>query len=792
MKKQLLISILVSALAAQADYTQAPVSMKTPWGEKITPENAWREYPRPQMVRPQWTNLNGLWEFAVTRGENTPDMPKAWKSDAIGETVASGEILVPFPIESSLSGVGRPLQPKEMLWYRRSFDADLKPGERLLLHFEQVDFRTHVLVNGIEAGVPHEGGQVPFTYDVTDKVKAGPNELVVAVWDPTHAMFGARGKQHPGPFAIWYTRNSGIMGTVWTEKVPATHLGNYEISTDFDRGTVSIRLDCVGDQRNAEGEIEILKDGKRIAAGAVESWNKPVTLKLPSPVAAWSPESPSLYDFVATVRDTRAKTSDNVKGYFAMRKVEVKKDPKGVLRIYFNNKMRFLVGTLDQGWWPDGLLVPPSDDAIKFDIMSLKKLGFDMMRKHIKVEPRRYYYLCDKLGMLVLQDMPSGGKDDQVDSLERYGLYRKELEDVVNHLINVPCIFGWVPYNEGWGEPGEFLVHSTLMWVKRRDPSRLVDGPSGAHDWEGGEIWGKRGRLTPHKPAGVEEAADLVDKHDYSFRPKPFAINDRRASFLGEYGMGDLFIKGHIWSKKYPEDRPAVTDVKLKEASILGVLGHVRSLARKGIVGSVYTQTTDVEDEVNGFLTYDRKVMKFDVAKIAAANEAIREGARLGMEPSELLEVVPKLDPRADAWRYTMSDPGPDWAKPDFDDSSWKRSPGGFGSRKAPEVYEDAKVVTLWNTKDLWLRRSFTLDKVEKDTIDAIFEVFHDDDAEIYLNGVRLFSVLNWNKKWDDMAVTPKEFFAVARKGENTIAVKVSQYSGEQYFDLGLKLEVRK
>ena len=776
---------------AQGEYVQAPVSLKTPWGEKVTPENAWREYPRPQMVRDQWTNLNGLWEFAVTRGENTPDMPKAWKSDAIGETVATGEILVPFPIESSLSGVGRRLEPKEMLWYRRSFDADLKPGERLLLHFEQVDFRAHVLVNGVEAGVPHEGGQVPFTYDVTDKVKAGANELVVAVWDPTHAMFGARGKQHPGPFAIWYTRNSGIMGTVWTEKVPATHLGNYEISTDFDRNTVSIRLDCVGDQRHAEGEIEILKDGQRIAAGAVDSWNRPVTLKLPGPVAAWSPESPALYDFVARVRDARAKTSDTVKGYFAMRKVEVKKDPKGVLRIYFNNEMRFLVGTLDQGWWPDGLLVPPSDEAITFDILSLKKLGFDMMRKHIKVEPRRYYHLCDKLGMLVLQDMPSGGKDDQIDSLERYGLYRKELEDVVNHLINVPCIFGWVPYNEGWGEPGEFLVHSSLMWVKRRDPSRLVDGPSGAHDWEGGEIWGKRGRLTAHKPAGVEEAADLVDKHDYSYRPKPFALNDRRASFLGEYGIGDVFVKGHIWSKPYPDGKPS-TDIKRKERELLGLFGHIRSLARKGIVGSVYTQTADVEDEVNGLITYDRKVMKYDVEKIAAANASIREGARLGMMPSGTVELFPKLDAGSAAWRYTMSDPGAGWENPSFDDSSWKVSAGGFGSKRiALDVNKEAKVSTLWETKNLWLRRVFTLDKTAEETLDVIFDIFHDDDVEVYLNGVRILSVSGWNRRWEEIAVTPEEFFAAARPGENTLAVKATQYAGEQYIDMGLRLEVR-
>ena len=470
-----------------------------------------------------------MWDYAIT--EDAPGVPKEW----------DGQILVPFAPESSLSGVGRRVTSKNMLWYRRSFDFLEKADMRLILHFEQVDFRTQVFVNGVEAGTPHEGGQVPFSYDITDLVKDGRNELVVAVWDPTDDFFGSRGKQTVKPFGIWYTSVSGICGSVWTETVPETHLANYRIQTNFNLGIVLFSLDCAGDQRHADGTVTVLKDNQILAKAKVEDWSRPVMLTLPKPIAAWTPETPFLYDFEVTVRNTQIWTTDTVKGYFAMRKIEIKKDPKGVLRIYLNNEMRFLVGTLDQGWWPDGLLTPPSDEAMAFDILSLKKLGFDMMRKHIKVEPRRYYHLCDKLGMLVLQDMPSSGtgKDKGRNVVERYALYRKELKDVMDHLINVPCIFGWVPYNAGWGQSGEFLTHSTLMWAKRYDPSRLVDGPSGANDYEGGEIWGENGHMTEHKPDGEEEASDMIDKHDYRYRPRPFAVNDRRASFLGEYGVGN-------------------------------------------------------------------------------------------------------------------------------------------------------------------------------------------------------------------------------------------------------------
>ena len=599
------------AAGACAAYTQAP-GMKTPWGEKVTPENAWREYPRPQLVRDAWTNLNGLWQYAILSG--SPSFPTNW----------NGQILVPFAVESSLSGVGKLLAPTNTLWYRRTFAADVKSGTRLLLNFEQADFRTQVFVNRVEVGVPHEGGQMPFSFDVTDYVKPGENELIVAIWDPT-GFIGSTGKQSMNPRGCFYTRSSGIGGTVWLETVPETHVTDYRVVTDVDAGTVSVTVDGAGNLSEAEVKVEVRREGRTLAQGEMKAWGRPVTLALPRPLALWSPETPELYDLVITMKDDATDAKDVVKGYFGLRKFELRKDANGVLRFFFNNAPRFIIGTLDQGWWPDGLLTPPSDEAMAFDILQLKKMGFDMMRKHIKVEPRRYYHLCDKLGILVLQDMPSGGGGNE----NRYGFYRRELKEMMDHLQKTPSIVMWVPYNEAWGQPGPFLTHSTLMWVQRYDPTRLVNGPSGWNDWEGGQ--NNHGN-SKHLAAGEEEAAHAVDKHDYGFRPRMFPVNDRRASFLGEFGGIGCRVKGHLWTENAwgyggtgnDTDRASV------QQKFVSLMEHVGGLAYRGLAGSVYTQTTDVEGEINGLITYDRKVVKFDADALAAVHAKVRKLAASG------------------------------------------------------------------------------------------------------------------------------------------------------------------
>ena len=760
MKRSILAAAALAAAVAGA-WQQKP-GMKTPWGEKVTPANAWREYPRPQMVRAGWTNLNGLWQYAVTKG--APTCPTKW----------DGEILVPFVIESSLSGVGRLTEPDETLWYRRSFDANVKPGERLLLHFEQADFRAMVYLNGREVCIPHEGGQMPFSYDITKLVKKGANELVVSIWDPTASFIGSFGKQSFKPRGCFYTRSSGIGGTVWLETVPTTYIAGYKVTPDIDKGEVRFEFDVAGGAfAKPEVSVSVLCDGGNAVATTKDGL---AIVKMPDGFKLWSPESPALYDFTATCGP------DEIKGYFGMRKIEVKKDANGVLRIFFNNKPRFIIGTLDQGWWPDGLLTPPSDEAMAFDIKKLKAMGFDMMRKHIKVEPRRYYYLCDTLGILVMQDMPSGAGDRQ----QRYGFYRRELKQMVDHLYNVPSIVSWIPYNESWGQPGEFLTHATLTWVQKYDPSRIVDGPSGWHDYEGGN----KGR---HKPAGEEEAADLVDRHDYGRSPRPWPVNDRRASFLGEFGGIGCRVEGHLWTDKAWGYGGTGKDVDRKavQAKFVTLMEHVAGLAMNGLSGSVYTQTTDVEGEINGLITYDRKVVKFDEKALAAVHGRVRSAFEVGIQPRETKVFAKKLDTDPLAWAWTTVAPANGWEQPGFDDSAWARSAGGFGNDRIKIDHPSAKVSTQWATDTIWLRRHFTYTDPGK-IIRAYLEMFHDEDVAVFLNGTLVVSAEGYNTSWSSFGIPAETFSGLVKEGDNVIAVKVIQKIGGQYIDLGLSVDVAK
>ena len=619
--KKTLFAAACGLTAGVLAYAHAPSPLMTTWGEKITPENAWREYPRPQMVRANWTNLNGEWDYAVTSVTNTPGRPTKW----------DGKILVPFCLESALSGVGRLLEPDQFLWYTRTITCDPKPGERILLHFGGVDFRTMVFIGHNEVtDVPHEGGQNPFTLDITDYVKPGANELTVCVWDPTEDYINSRGKQSFKPKGCFYTRVSGIWQTVWMETVPACHIDGYTVVTDIDKGTATLDFRICGAMGGACScaaacEIKVSVDGVGEFTG-----NGKVTVKMPAGFKLWSPESPNLYTFTAKCG------ADEVSGYFGMRKIEKRKDAKGVLRFFLNNEPYFVMGTLDQGWWPDGLLTPPSDEAMAYDIQVLKDCGFNTLRKHIKVEPLRYYYLCDQLGILVIQDLPSGNHNAQtpLDAKEtaRYGLQRLEQKEMMDALQAVPSIVMWNPYNEGWTQPGEFLTHAMLDFTRRYDPTRLVNGPSGCWDWEGGHLlpkgWKWENRVwTQHKPAGECEAADTVDLHLYR-GPEMFAVNDRRISFLGEFGGLGHPVEGHLWrtSKKGNWGYGGIEDTKTREGlekTYLGLMEKLGDLAEKGLGGAIYTQTTDVEIEINGVLTYDRKVLKYNPAVLKAAHERV-------------------------------------------------------------------------------------------------------------------------------------------------------------------------
>ena len=620
MKTMLFAAVAAVTMGAGA-YAPAKSPLMTDWGEKVTPENAWREYPRPQMVRSNWTNLNGEWDYAITSVTNTPGRPEKW----------DGKILVPFALESALSGVGKTLESDQFLWYTREINCSKVPGERILLHFGAVDFRTMVFIGHREVtDVPHEGGQNPFTLDITDYVKNGPNELTVCVWDPTEDFVNSRGKQSFKPHGCFYTRVSGIWQTVWMENVPEKYIKGYKVVTDVDNSTVKLDFDLVG-----KGDVVIKVYGVSQSGESGESGE--VVVKVPN-AKLWSPEDPNLYEFTAKYG------KDEIKGYFGMRKFEKRKDANGVLRFYLNNKPYYVMATLDQGWWPDGLLTPPSEEAMAFDIQTLKDCGFNAMRKHIKVEPMRYYALCDKMGLLVIQDLPSGSGDwadpMKAETVKRYGLQRQEMKEMMDGLQAVPSIVMWNPYNEGWTQPGEFLTHAMLDFTRHYDSTRLVNGPSGCWDWEGGHLlpkgWDWTNRVeTAHKPSGVCESADTVDMHLYR-GPTMFAVNDRRISFLGEFGGLGHPVEGHLWKESTGSwGYGGIEDTKTREGlekAYLGLMDGLEKLAKKGLGGSVYTQTTDVEIEINGLMTYDRKVLKYDPKVLKQAHERVVTAARNAAE----------------------------------------------------------------------------------------------------------------------------------------------------------------
>ena len=634
MKKMVVaLGAVLFAVAVQAE------PMMTEWGAQVTPANAWRGYPRPQMVRANWTNLNGEWDYAVTSVTNTPGRPEKW----------DGKILVPFPIESALSGVGRLLEPDEFLWYTRTIVCDPKPGERILLHFGGVDFRTMVFIGHAEVtDVPHEGGQNPFTVDITDYVKPGENELTVCVWDPTEDFVNSLGKQSFKPKGCFYTRVSGIWQTVWMETVPEHYIKSYKVFTDIDKGEVTIELRVESGKCRVEGEGTVEIENPVNPANPVKkafALGEPVTVKMPKDFECWSPENPKLYHFTAKYG------TDEIKGYFGMRKIEKRKDAHGYLRFFLNNEPYFMIGTLDQGWWPDGLLTPPSEEAMEYDVKVLKACGYNMLRKHIKVEPQQYYAMCDRLGILVIQDLPSGSTGSKMwydpmrpGTVKRYGLQRQEMKEMMDDLQPFASIVMWNPYNEGWGQPGEFLTHAMLDFVKRYDPSRLVNAPSGCWDWEGGHLlpngwkWANR-VLTNHKPEGVCEAADTVDMHLYR-GPTMFAVNDRRITFLGEFGGLGHPVPGHMWKEAKDGNwgYGGIEDTATREGlekTYLGLMDKLGQFAEWGLGGAVYTQTTDVEIEINGLLTYDRKVLKYNPEVLKKAHaEVIRralEAPRTGL-----------------------------------------------------------------------------------------------------------------------------------------------------------------
>ena len=555
-------------------------ALTTPWTEKVKPEHVLPEYPRPQMVREGWTNLNGLWNYSIT--SLLSDEPRAWQ----------GKILVPFPIESDLSGVKKPVGPEEILWYQRIFTVPDIANRRLLLHFGAVDWKATIWINGKKVGT-HQGGYDAFSFDITSALKKGPQQIVIKVWDPSDKGFQPLGKQTLDPRGIWYTSTTGIWQTVWLEAVPQNAIENLKITPDIDAKTASITISANNMASGYSVKAIAFDHGKKVAETQGEL-NVPLKLHLNN-MKLWSPDDPFLYDLTISLYRNGQKV-DEVKSYFGMRKISLEKDEKGVPRLFLNNKALFQFGPLDQGFWPDGIYTAPTDEALKFDIQSTKDWGFNMIRKHVKVEPQRWYYWCDKIGMLVWQDMPSGDKHIRGNEpdIERVAQsshnFKSELKNLIDKHYNHPSIVVWVPFNEGWGQ---YETKAIAELTKKLDPTRLVNATTG---------WADR------------NAGDMHDKHDYP-GPGMFPVEDSRASVLGEFGGQALVVKDHIWltdfSKAPTHFKTSQSESSLHEKYDV-MMDSLIQLKKKGLAAAVYTQTTDVEIEVNGIMTYDRKVMKFD------------------------------------------------------------------------------------------------------------------------------------------------------------------------------------
>ncbi len=587
--------LMFSCLPLMAQWQQAGDKIKTQWSDSIDPENVWREYPRPILERGLWKNLNGLWDYAIVPfGSGTP-------------TRFDGSILVPFAVESSLSGVMKSVGAKNELWYQTGFRVPEEwTGKHILLNFGAVDWKADIWINDIKVG-SHSGGYSPFSFDITPFLKDGTQNLIVRVWDPTDEGPQPRGKQVTEPEGIWYTPVTGIWQTVWLEPVPENHITQLRTTPDIDHHTVRIKARVPAAAYGDLIEAEVLEDGHSVAH-ARASAHEPLELALENP-RLWSPESPFLYDLkVKLTRD--GEVVDEVKSYFAMRKISMKRDELGVMRMQLNNRDYFHFGPLDQGWWPDGLYTAPSDKALKYDIEKTKEFGFNMIRKHVKVEPARWYTHCDRLGMLVWQDMPSGDYTRgwqnrnyfEGNELKRSGesekIYRKEWKEIMDFLYNYPSIVVWVPFNEAWGQ---FKTEEITQWTKNEDPRRLVNSASGGNHFNTG---------------------DILDLHNYP-QPELYLYDANRATVLGEYGGIGLPLEDHLWRTgdnwgyiKLKNSRE-VTAEYIKYAEML------KKLVRAGFSAAVYTQTTDVEGEVNGLMTYDRKVDKMNIPEVRKINREV-------------------------------------------------------------------------------------------------------------------------------------------------------------------------
>ncbi len=724
---------LLSVAPTYAQWKPVDDRIMTRWASEVSPDNPWPEYPRPQMRRDSWLNLNGLWDYAITsRNDSRPRRP-------------GGKILVPFAIESALSGVGKAVTPDDALWYRRSFEIPSDwAGKRVRLNFGAVDWEAGVWVNDQEVGV-HRGGYTPFSFDITDYLVEGSQKLVIRVWDPTDSGTQGRGKQVLEPQGIWYTAVTGIWQTVWLEPVSDLSITKLEVSPFLDAKVVRVRANLNRAPRGARLAVSVTDGEREVASGEVAA-DRTLELSVPDP-RLWSPDSPFLYDVTARLLQTGEEV-DVVESYFGMRKISMEPDAEGRMQLHLNNEALFQLGPLDQGWWPDGLYTAPTDDALRYDIEVTRRLGFNMARKHVKVEPARWYYHADKLGLLVWQDMPSAflsGQRDDPHSLyidpwagsdaPRDGVsaaqWEAEWREIIDEFRHFPSIVMWVPFNEGWGQ---YDTARIAKWTKQYDPTRLVNAASG---------WTDRG------------VGDVYDTHMYP-GPGLQSGGPNRAMILGEFGGLGWPVEDHLWWNKRNWGYRTYTSRQELNDRYVEVVGNVIGVRARGAAGAIYTQTTDVEGEVNGLMTYDRAIVKLDADRVNEVHD------RLYAKPSATRTLAPILA----QWTYTFAKPDDGWAAADFAAAGW--TTGKAPLRSSPDDQFPNGDVWPVEQDSIWARREFILDDVPQI---LWLEAWHSLSAgAVYLNGKEVSELIGRTRR-EYRHQNLSAHVGLLRKGKNVLAI---------------------
>ncbi len=727
---------LVSFSYAQT-WTPKKATLMTRFAKDVNPDMVLPEYPRPQMVRNKWLNLNGLWQYQPGVAEN----------ELLPERRLSGTILVPYPVESALSGV---MEHHDRLWYKRTFIIPKDwNGQRILLHFGAVDFESEVFINGKSVGI-HRGGYDPFSYDITGNLtRKGPQQIVVRVFDPTDKGGFPRGKQSLPGGEIMYTPTSGIWQTVWLEPVPLINIKNIKIIPDIDQSVLRLKIntDHTGDVK----VVVTIKDGKKIIATKSGNASQEIIIPIPKE-KLWSPGTPFLYGLTISLKKGN-KNLDQISSYFGMRKISVEED-NGYKKMFLNNKFVFEIGPLDQGFRPDGIYTAATDEALKYDLEVIKKLGFNMVRKHIKVEPQRWYYWADKLGLMVWQDMPSANSYSEhtpyVDTAE----YRSELKRMVETHLNSPSIVMWVLFNESQGQNNTV---SLVNMVRNLDSTRLINQASG------GSFFG---------------VGDVMDIHSY---PAPdYPSGTTQALACGEYGGLGYEIKNHVWPKGWGylmvENQKGYDSLYNQFATDLTVYKTT-----KGLSAAVYTQITDVETELNGLMTYDRAVIKGNLQDIRQSNWNMIH------QKLYLTTVLPTGTKEGRSWKYTFNKPSNgDWYSKNFDDGGWQTGEAAFGTKRGSS---DTLIRTVWDTEDIWMRQEFSVKVLSKSNIDSlILSLKHDGNYEVYINGIKASDgeYRSANYVINHISKLAKE--ALDGNGKNVIAIHCQQKRKGKYIDAGISL----